>query len=37
MAFVMRTSKPEAGNKYYIRKISGGYSNAIQGYPKDSE
>lgn len=37
MAFVMRTSKPEAGNKYYIRKASGGYSNAIQGYPKDSE
>ena len=37
MAFVMRASKPEAGNKYYIRKASGGYSNAIQGYPKDSE
>lgn len=35
MAFVMRTSKPGAGNKYYIRKASGGYSNAIQGYPKD--
>lgn len=37
MSFVMRTSKPSAGNKYYIRKVSGGYSNAIQGYPKDSE
>lgn len=37
MAFVMRTSKPGADNKYYIRKANGGYSNAIQGYPKDSE
>lgn len=37
MDFVMRTGKPEKGNKYYIRKASGGYSNAIQGYPKDSE
>ena len=37
MAFVMRTSKPGVENKYYIRKASGGYSNAIQGYPKDSE
>lgn len=37
MSFVMRTSKPEAGNKYYIRKASGGYSNAIEGYPRDSD
>jgi surface antigen len=37
MEFVMRTTKPCAGNKYYIRKASGGYSNAIQGKPKDSE
>lgn len=37
MSFKMRTTKPAAGNKYYIRKTSGGYSNAIQGYPKDSE
>ena len=37
MTFVMRTSKPTKGNKYYIRKVSGGYSNAIQGYPKDNE
>ncbi len=37
MSFIMRTSKPGAGNKYYIRKASGGYSDAIQGYPKDSE
>ena len=27
----IRTTKPEAGNKYYIRKANGGYSNAITG------
>lgn len=37
MAFKMRTTKPEAGNKYYIRKASGGYSNAITGSPKDAD
>ena len=37
MAFQMRTTKPGAGNKYYIRKASGGYSNAIKGSPTDSE
>lgn len=37
MNFAMRTTKPEAGNKYYIRKASGGYSNAIQGYPTDPD
>lgn len=37
MAFTMRTSKPGAGNKYYIRKANGGYSNAIVGKPTDSE
>lgn len=37
MAFIMRTSKPEAGNKYYIRKAQGGYSNAICGSPTDRE
>lgn len=37
MAFKMRTTKPGAGNKYYIRKASGGYSNAIKGSPTDSE
>ena len=37
MTFAARTGKPEAGNKYYIRKESGGYSNAVRGYPKDSE
>jgi LysM repeat protein len=36
MAFKMRTTKPEAGNKYYITKARGGYSNAIQGKPIDS-
>lgn len=35
--FQMRTSKPEAGNKYYIRKANGGYSNAIQGSPTDPD
>jgi surface antigen len=29
--FKMRTTKPEAGNKYYITKASGGYSAAIKG------
>lgn len=37
MGFTMRTSKPSAGNKYYIRKANGGYSNAIVGSPTDSE
>jgi surface antigen len=37
MAFKMRTTKPGAGNKYYIRKASGGYSNAIKGRPTDKE
>lgn len=34
MAFKMRTTKPEAGNKYYITKANGGYSNAIKGNSK---
>ncbi len=33
----IRTSKPEVGNKYYIRKANGGYSNAILGSPTDKE
>ena len=37
MAFKMRTTKPEAGNKYYITKNRGGWSNAIQGNPVDSD
>lgn len=37
MAFTPRLTKPEAGNKYYIRKISGGYSTAILGQPTDPD
>lgn len=37
MSFKMRTSKPEAGNKYYITKANGGYSDAVQGSPTDSD
>lgn len=37
MSFTMRTTKPEAGNKYYIRKAEGGYSNAIKGKPTDND
>ena len=37
MAFKMRTSKPEAGNKYYITKANGGYSDAIKGSPIDKD
>ena len=32
---MIRTTRPEAGNKYYIRKASGGYSTCIQGKPTD--
>lgn len=35
--FVMRTTKPEAGNKYYITKANGGWSNAIKGSPVDAD
>ena len=35
--FVARTTKPEAGNKYYITKANGGWSNAIQGNPVDAD
>lgn len=37
MAFTMRTTKPGAGNKYYIRKANGGWSNAILGSPTDKD
>ena len=37
MAFSPRLSRPTAGNKYYIRKASGGYSNAIKGSPTDAQ
>ena len=33
--FVPRLTRPEAGNKYYITKGNGGYSNAIKGSPTD--
>lgn len=32
----MRTSKPSAGNKFFITKSRGGYSACIQGYPTDA-
>lgn len=32
----MRTSKPSAGNKFYITRDRGGYSTCIQGYPTDA-
>lgn len=37
MAFTMRTSKPTAGNKFYITTSRGGYSWCIQGKPTDSQ
>lgn len=33
----MRTSKPSAGNKFYITTGKGGYSTCIQGKPTDSK
>lgn len=33
----MRTSKPSAGNKFYITTGRGGYSRCIQGKPTDAE
>lgn len=33
--FTPRFERPVAGNKYYIRKVNGGYSTAIQGKPTD--
>lgn len=32
---MIRTTKPEAGNKYYVRQANGGYSTCIQGSPTD--
>ena len=37
MGFTMRTSKPGAGNKFYITTSKGGYSQCIQGKPTDSQ
>lgn len=34
---IPRLTKPEAGNKYYIRKADGGYSDAILGKPTDPD
>lgn len=33
----IRTSKPGKGNKYYIRKASGGWSPCIKGKPADKD
>lgn len=35
--YVPRLTKPEKGNKYYIRKTTGGYSDAILGNPRDPD
>ena len=35
--FQIRTSKPSAGNKFYITKSRGGYSSCIKGYPTDKD
>lgn len=32
-----RLTKPEKGNKYYTRKVNGGYSDAIKGNPVDPD
>ena len=36
MSFTPRLTRPEAGNKYYITKAAGGYSDAVNGSPADS-
>lgn len=33
----IRTTKPSAGNKFFITKSKGGYSTCIQGNPTDSQ
>jgi peptidoglycan hydrolase-like protein with peptidoglycan-binding domain len=37
MGFTPRLTRPKSGNKYYIRKANGGYSNAVAGNPTDSQ
>jgi surface antigen len=37
MGFTPRLTRPTSGNKYYIRKANGGYSNAVKGNPTDSQ
>ena len=34
---MIRTTRPTADNKYFIRKVNGGYSTCIQGKPTDSQ
>lgn len=34
---MIRTTRPTEGNKYFIRKVNGGYSTCIQGKPTDSQ
>ena len=36
VSFVPRMTRPEAGNKYYITKAAGGYSDAVKGSPTDT-
>lgn len=36
-SFTPRLTKPEKGNKYYITKAKGGYSDAIKGKPTDPD
>jgi surface antigen len=37
MTFEPRFTKPEAGNKYYITIVNGGWSRAIMGKPRDPD
>lgn len=34
---MIRTTRPTAGNKYFITKSAGGYSTCIVGKPTDSQ
>lgn len=36
-SFKPRLTRPEPGNKYYIRKATGGLNPAIKGYPTDPQ
>ncbi len=37
MQFTVRTSKPKAGNKNYIRRANGGWNTCIIGSPTDKD
>ncbi len=37
MMFKQRLTKPEKGNKYYIRLLSGGWNDAVLGNPLDKD